>query len=46
MNHSPSFHALWAQLREEVRELQREGYYGDGTSNGQPVSFYHLQLNL
>ncbi|EKM58369.1 uncharacterized protein PHACADRAFT_117246 [Phanerochaete carnosa HHB-10118-sp] len=30
MNHGPGFQALWAQLRREIRELQNEGYYGDG----------------
>ncbi|KAI9061300.1 WLM-domain-containing protein [Trametes sanguinea] len=30
MNHGPAFQALWAKLRNEVRELQRRGYYGDG----------------
>ncbi|OSD06601.1 WLM-domain-containing protein [Trametes coccinea BRFM310] len=30
MNHGPAFQALWAKLRNEVRELQRKGYYGDG----------------
>ncbi|KAI0775183.1 WLM domain-containing protein [Trametes elegans] len=30
MNHGPAFHALWAKLRNDVRELQSKGYYGDG----------------
>ncbi|OCH95379.1 WLM-domain-containing protein [Obba rivulosa] len=30
MNHGPAFQALWAKLRQEVRELQNKGYYGDG----------------
>ncbi|KAE9407704.1 WLM-domain-containing protein [Gymnopus androsaceus JB14] len=30
MNHGPGFQALWQKLREEVRELQNKGYYGDG----------------
>ncbi|KAJ7707754.1 WLM domain-containing protein [Mycena rosella] len=30
MNHGPAFHALWKQLRDEVRALQDKGYYGDG----------------
>jgi len=39
MNHSRDFHALWAQLRSEVLELQRKGYYGDGYwSSGQRLS--------
>ena len=31
MNHGPDFQKLWAQLRREVQDLQRKGYYGDGT---------------
>ncbi|KZT07806.1 WLM-domain-containing protein [Laetiporus sulphureus 93-53] len=30
MNHGRDFQALWAKLRNEVRELQMKGYYGDG----------------
>ncbi|CDO68948.1 hypothetical protein BN946_scf185000.g91 [Trametes cinnabarina] len=30
MNHGSAFQALWAKLRNDVRELQRKGYYGDG----------------
>ncbi|EGN99171.1 hypothetical protein SERLA73DRAFT_73725 [Serpula lacrymans var. lacrymans S7.3] len=30
MNHGPAFQALWKQLRNEVRNLQVKGYYGDG----------------
>ncbi|KAF9820906.1 hypothetical protein IEO21_01133 [Rhodonia placenta] len=30
MNHGPAFQALWTGLRNEVRELQSKGYYGDG----------------
>ncbi|EAU85321.2 hypothetical protein CC1G_07591 [Coprinopsis cinerea okayama7 len=30
MNHGPAFQALWKKLREEVRQLQNRGYYGDG----------------
>ena len=30
MNHGPDFQKLWAQLRREVQDLQRKGYYGDG----------------
>ncbi|KAI0707333.1 WLM domain-containing protein [Earliella scabrosa] len=30
MNHGPAFQALWAKLRDDVRELQGKGYYGDG----------------
>ncbi|KAJ3815123.1 WLM domain-containing protein [Lentinula lateritia] len=30
MNHGPAFHALWQELRNEVRQLQNKGYYGDG----------------
>ncbi|KAF7316873.1 hypothetical protein HMN09_00421100 [Mycena chlorophos] len=30
MNHGPAFQALWRKLRQEVRELQDKGYYGDG----------------
>ncbi|EMD34058.1 hypothetical protein CERSUDRAFT_97984 [Gelatoporia subvermispora B] len=30
MNHGPAFQALWTKLRQEVRELQNEGYFGDG----------------
>ncbi|KAI0787641.1 WLM-domain-containing protein [Fomes fomentarius] len=30
MNHGAAFQALWAKLRRDVRELQSEGYYGDG----------------
>ena len=31
MNHGPAFQALWAKLRADVRRLQSEGYYGDGS---------------
>ncbi|KAJ3998936.1 WLM domain-containing protein [Lentinula boryana] len=30
MNHGPAFQALWRRLRNEVRQLQNKGYYGDG----------------
>ncbi|KAI0833515.1 WLM domain-containing protein [Trametes gibbosa] len=30
MNHGPAFQALWTKLRNDVRDLQRKGYYGDG----------------
>ncbi|KAL1949510.1 hypothetical protein VTO73DRAFT_8391 [Trametes versicolor] len=30
MNHGPAFQALWTKLRNDVRELQSKGYYGDG----------------
>ncbi|RPD74820.1 WLM-domain-containing protein [Lentinus tigrinus ALCF2SS1-7] len=30
MNHGPAFQALWTKLRNEVRDLQSKGYYGDG----------------
>ncbi|KAL0565205.1 hypothetical protein V5O48_016821 [Marasmius crinis-equi] len=30
MNHGTAFQALWRRLRNEVRELQIKGYYGDG----------------
>ncbi|KAJ4476244.1 WLM domain-containing protein [Lentinula aciculospora] len=30
MNHGPAFQALWRRLRNEVRQLQDTGYYGDG----------------
>ncbi|KAF9267705.1 WLM-domain-containing protein [Marasmius fiardii PR-910] len=30
MNHGPAFQALWRDLRNEVRQLQNKGYYGDG----------------
>ncbi|KAJ3760429.1 WLM domain-containing protein [Lentinula raphanica] len=30
MNHGPAFQALWRTLRNEVRQLQNRGYYGDG----------------
>ncbi|KAJ4500684.1 WLM domain-containing protein [Lentinula lateritia] len=30
MNHGPAFQALWQELRNEVRQLQNKGYYGDG----------------
>ncbi|KIY43853.1 WLM-domain-containing protein [Fistulina hepatica ATCC 64428] len=30
MNHGPAFQVLWRQLRQEVRDLQNKGYYGDG----------------
>lgn len=29
-DHGPAFQALWRKLRNEVRSLQRKGYYGDG----------------
>ncbi|KAH6913065.1 WLM domain-containing protein [Coprinopsis sp. MPI-PUGE-AT-0042] len=39
MNHGPAFQALWKQLREEVRQLQNRGYYGDGYwSSGQRLA--------
>ncbi|KAH8092588.1 WLM-domain-containing protein [Cristinia sonorae] len=39
MNHGPAFQALWSQLREEVRQLQSKGYYGDGYwSSGQRLA--------
>ncbi|KAI0671770.1 WLM domain-containing protein [Trametes maxima] len=30
MNHGPAFQAYWAKLRNDVRRLQSQGYYGDG----------------
>ncbi|TFK92648.1 WLM-domain-containing protein [Polyporus arcularius HHB13444] len=30
MNHGPAFQALWTKLRNDVRDLQSKGYYGDG----------------
>jgi len=33
MNHGPDFQRLWTQLRQEVRHLQDQGYYGDGKCN-------------
>ncbi|KAG7089617.1 hypothetical protein E1B28_011283 [Marasmius oreades] len=30
MNHGPAFQTLWRDLRNEVRQLQDKGYYGDG----------------
>ncbi|KAI0719312.1 WLM-domain-containing protein [Cerioporus squamosus] len=30
MNHGPAFQALWTKLRNDVRDLQGKGYYGDG----------------
>lgn len=42
MNHSRDFHALWTKLRSEVLELQRKGYYGDGSS----ISFTVFQVKL
>ncbi|KAH9945164.1 WLM-domain-containing protein [Epithele typhae] len=30
MNHGPAFQALWRKLRNDVGDLQRKGYYGDG----------------
>ena len=42
MNHGPAFQALWKQLRNDVRNLQNKGYYGDGT----PSFFLPLRLPL
>ena len=39
MNHGPAFQALWAKLRNDVRELQSEGYYGDGRKRN---TAYHI----
>ena len=36
MNHGPAFQALWKKLRNDVRELQAKGYYGDGGSSARP----------
>ncbi|KAJ8072528.1 hypothetical protein PM082_016087 [Marasmius tenuissimus] len=30
MNHGTAFQDLWRRLRNDVRELQNKGYYGDG----------------
>ncbi|KAI6113718.1 WLM-domain-containing protein [Pisolithus croceorrhizus] len=30
MNHGPVFQDLWRRLRQEVRDLQNRGYFGDG----------------
>ncbi|KAI8980209.1 WLM domain-containing protein [Trametes punicea] len=30
MNHGPAFQTLWTKLRNDVKELQSKGYYGDG----------------
>ncbi|KAI6151961.1 WLM-domain-containing protein [Pisolithus tinctorius] len=30
MNHGPAFQNLWLRLRQEVRDLQNRGYFGDG----------------
>lgn len=30
MNHGPAFQDLWRRLRQQVRDLQSRGYFGDG----------------
>ena len=30
MDHGPAFQDLWSSLGKEVRDLQSQGYYGDG----------------
>ena len=44
MNHGPAFQALWTKLRNEVRDLQSKGYYGDG--NNCPSRLYRQPDNL
>lgn len=46
MNHGPQFQALWKRLREEVRQLQNRGYYGDGKQSVAAHAYSHANITL